>query len=230
MYLTPNYGAASLFKMLTYPRVCCAFSSTRAMSLNVICIFEMACKNEKMDFSAFQRLEVLVHPNGNLRVWQWWSEHTAGKGESGSTKIRYKVSMARNYSFREKKQQHDSRLWDSTRNYIIYPQNYSYVNTELLRRKYGEEIGVLLMIWVGLVYSLSNFEAIRAKTNLLMQWKGGAKGPKRTRAHGFGAKNPNTTPTQLPRIRMTPEHQLSSCCNLGPLSLKRMFQTKVVCT
>ncbi len=32
------------------------------------------------------------------------------------------------------------------------------VNTELLRRKYGEEISSLLMIWVSLVYSLSNFK------------------------------------------------------------------------
>jgi hypothetical protein len=40
---TPNYGIASLFKMLTYSHVCCAFSSAHALSLNVICIFEMAC-------------------------------------------------------------------------------------------------------------------------------------------------------------------------------------------
>ncbi len=45
-HLTPNYGVASLFKMLTYSRVCCAFSSARALSLNVICIFEMACSEK----------------------------------------------------------------------------------------------------------------------------------------------------------------------------------------
>jgi hypothetical protein len=28
--------------MLTYSHVCCAFSSARALSLNAICIFEMA--------------------------------------------------------------------------------------------------------------------------------------------------------------------------------------------
>jgi hypothetical protein len=43
IHLTPNYGVASLFKMLTYSHVCCAFSSARALSLNVICIFEIAC-------------------------------------------------------------------------------------------------------------------------------------------------------------------------------------------
>ena len=31
--------------MLTYSRVCCAFSSVRALPLNVIYIFEMACGN-----------------------------------------------------------------------------------------------------------------------------------------------------------------------------------------
>jgi len=45
IHLTPNYGVASLFKMLTYAQVCCAFSSARALSLNVISIFEMACNN-----------------------------------------------------------------------------------------------------------------------------------------------------------------------------------------
>ena len=45
----PSYGVASLFKMLTYARVCCAFSSSRALTLNVICLFEMACnKPEKL--------------------------------------------------------------------------------------------------------------------------------------------------------------------------------------
>ena len=42
-HLTTNYRVASLFKMLTYPHVCCAFSSARALSLNVIYIFETAC-------------------------------------------------------------------------------------------------------------------------------------------------------------------------------------------
>jgi hypothetical protein len=42
IYLTPNYGVADLLKMLTYSHVCCAFSSARALSLNVICIFEIA--------------------------------------------------------------------------------------------------------------------------------------------------------------------------------------------
>jgi hypothetical protein len=40
----PNYGVASLFKMLTYSHVCSAFSSAHAFSLNVICSFEMPCK------------------------------------------------------------------------------------------------------------------------------------------------------------------------------------------
>jgi len=35
-HLTPKYGVASFFEMLTYYRVCCAFSSTRALSLDVI--------------------------------------------------------------------------------------------------------------------------------------------------------------------------------------------------
>jgi len=43
IHLTPNYSVASLFKMLTYSHVCSAFSSARALSLNVIYIFEMAC-------------------------------------------------------------------------------------------------------------------------------------------------------------------------------------------
>ena len=43
IHLTPNYGVANLFKMLTYSHVCYAFSSVRALPLNVICIFEMAC-------------------------------------------------------------------------------------------------------------------------------------------------------------------------------------------
>jgi len=45
IHLMPNYGVARLFKMLTYSHVCCAFSSARALFLNVICIFEMACSN-----------------------------------------------------------------------------------------------------------------------------------------------------------------------------------------
>jgi len=48
-HLTPNYGVASLFKMLTYSRICCAFSSARALSLNVICIFEMACSKKRFN-------------------------------------------------------------------------------------------------------------------------------------------------------------------------------------
>ena len=43
MHLTPNGCVASLFKLLTYYRVCCAFSSARALSLNAIYVFEMAC-------------------------------------------------------------------------------------------------------------------------------------------------------------------------------------------
>jgi hypothetical protein len=41
IHLTPNYGVADLLKMLTYSRVCSAFSSARALSLNVIkrCVF-----------------------------------------------------------------------------------------------------------------------------------------------------------------------------------------------
>ena len=42
MHLTPNDGVASRFKMLIYAHVYCAFSSARALSLNVIYIFEMA--------------------------------------------------------------------------------------------------------------------------------------------------------------------------------------------
>jgi len=38
IHLTPNYGVAILFKMLTYSYVCSAFSSARVLSLNVICI------------------------------------------------------------------------------------------------------------------------------------------------------------------------------------------------
>jgi hypothetical protein len=52
IHLTPNYGVANLFKMLTYSHVCCAFSSARALSLNVIFIFEMAC-------SIFCQVEVI---------------------------------------------------------------------------------------------------------------------------------------------------------------------------
>jgi hypothetical protein len=50
IHLTPNYGVASLFKMLTYSHVCSAFSSARALSLNVICIFEMACSQSNRLF------------------------------------------------------------------------------------------------------------------------------------------------------------------------------------
>ena len=42
IHLTPNYGVVDLLKMLTYFRVCSAFSSARALSLSVICIFEIA--------------------------------------------------------------------------------------------------------------------------------------------------------------------------------------------
>jgi len=45
IHLTPNYVVAKIFKMLTYLRLCSAFSSARALSLNVFCIFEMACIN-----------------------------------------------------------------------------------------------------------------------------------------------------------------------------------------
>jgi hypothetical protein len=44
IHLTLNYGVADLLKMLTYYRVCSAFSSARALWLNVICIFEIASR------------------------------------------------------------------------------------------------------------------------------------------------------------------------------------------
>ena len=63
MYLTPNYGVASLFKMLTYSHVCCAFSSARALSLNVICIFEMACKQGVVYYGLVFRQGVITPHN-----------------------------------------------------------------------------------------------------------------------------------------------------------------------
>ena len=51
IHLTLNYGVASLFKMLTYSYVCCAFSSARALYLNAICIFEMDCTNFTFRFA-----------------------------------------------------------------------------------------------------------------------------------------------------------------------------------
>ena len=41
------------------------------------------------------------------------------------------------------------------------------------------------MMSIGFVYSLSNSKAIRAKTNLRMQFQKDAKRPNRTRVHGF---------------------------------------------
>ena len=45
MHLTPNSCVVSLLKMLTYCRVCSAFSSTHALLLNVIYIFKIAFFN-----------------------------------------------------------------------------------------------------------------------------------------------------------------------------------------
>lgn len=53
--------------------------------------------------------------------------------------------------------------------HVLIAQNYSYVNRELLRRKYDYKISSLLMPCVGLVHSLSDFEAIRAGTNPRIQ-------------------------------------------------------------
>ena len=53
--------------------------------------------------------------------------------------------------------------------FIINVQNYSKINTGLKRRKYGVEIGVLLMIWVWIVHSMSDFEALGEKTSIRMQ-------------------------------------------------------------
>jgi len=53
-HLPPNGRVASLFKMLTCSHVCCAFSSARALSLNVIYLFEMAC-NKIYTFFKFRR-------------------------------------------------------------------------------------------------------------------------------------------------------------------------------
>jgi hypothetical protein len=57
IHLTPNYGVADLLKMLTDSSVCCAFSSARALSLNVICIFEIV-----FSFSELQSAEVKNYP------------------------------------------------------------------------------------------------------------------------------------------------------------------------
>ncbi len=54
MHLRPNDGAASLFKMLIPTCRGCAFSSARALSSNVIYIFEMACGIEPGGISCFQ--------------------------------------------------------------------------------------------------------------------------------------------------------------------------------
>ena len=70
-HLTPNgpaeSGIAGLFKMLTYSHVCCAFSSARALSLNVICIFEMAWKLFPFIFLKFETLSLGVMKNR----WCW---------------------------------------------------------------------------------------------------------------------------------------------------------------
>jgi len=44
-HLTPRYGVASFFEMLKYYRVCCAFSSTRALSLDAIWGFETTSRS-----------------------------------------------------------------------------------------------------------------------------------------------------------------------------------------
>jgi hypothetical protein len=40
-YLTPKYGVVSFFEMLTYFRVCSAFSSTHALMMDVIWSFKI---------------------------------------------------------------------------------------------------------------------------------------------------------------------------------------------
>ena len=44
-HLTPKYYVVSFFEMLTYYHVCCAFSSTRALSLDAIWGFETTSNN-----------------------------------------------------------------------------------------------------------------------------------------------------------------------------------------
>ena len=54
--------------MLTYYRVCCAFSSARALSLNVICIFKIASNGNAIGIHFYHllRLKTLQQAAGNL--------------------------------------------------------------------------------------------------------------------------------------------------------------------
>ena len=94
---------------------------------------------------------------GKLPVRQWPRKHAAGRTESTSNKIKYDM--------------------------FAIVQNYSYVNTELLRRKYTYKASILLIMSVGLIRSLSKSEAIRAKTSPPIHSKIEDKRPKWTRIH-----------------------------------------------
>jgi len=56
-----NHPVASLFKMFTYFLVCSAFSSARALCLNEIRIFEMACKLKSSNHIEMTRNLLLVN-------------------------------------------------------------------------------------------------------------------------------------------------------------------------
>jgi hypothetical protein len=62
-----------------------------------------------------------------------------------STKGRYNVSTSRNDSFRMETTARKSIVRFKVQ-YIKNAQNHSYVNTELLRRKNGDEISILLLV------------------------------------------------------------------------------------
>jgi hypothetical protein len=60
--------------MLTYSHVCSAFSSARALSLNVICIFEMTCMSQLgAQHVPVQGITPLNVIGGVASLFQWFS-------------------------------------------------------------------------------------------------------------------------------------------------------------
>ena len=76
--------------------------------------------------------------------------------------------MSRNYPFGLEAAASESAV-SFSEIHLLNNTNLIKCNTELLRRKYGEEIGVLLMMWIEVVRFMSIFKAIRLKTNIRIQ-------------------------------------------------------------
>ena len=67
--LTPDGGVICRFKMLTYSRVCCAFSSTDALPSNPIHIFEIG--SSKAAEGAIKNPIPLSHERGRETGSRW---------------------------------------------------------------------------------------------------------------------------------------------------------------